>query len=338
MRKSKQKVKWPKKRALTSFLFLFEIEVYSKISILEPISSEAHDIANVWWFLFFICFTAFILVCAWLFVALLKKSSEQKDEKTVKYVVSACIVTSVVIIGTLIGSYILNPKETIHTDPSVVIEVIGRRWWWEVRYLKNQEESQVLFETANEITIPVDQDVRFKLVSRDVIHSFWVPNLIGKKDMIPSRDNFIDVRAKKKGRFRGQCAEFCGVQHAQMAMFVNVVSSKDFKTWMTQQKKPAFIESEELVSKGSKVFKESSCIKCHNIRGIIESPKPVDGPDLTHLTSRKTIASGTIPNNLGHLSGWILDPQSAKPGALMPETKIESKDFNILLRFLGSLK
>ena len=232
-----------------------------------------------------------------------------------------------------------SSKESSPTNAErLLIEVTGKRWWWAVAYL--DENGDQLFETANEIHIPVGVPVRLRLVSDNVIHSFWVPALGGKADLIPGRPNSLWLQADEPGVYRGQCAEFCGVQHALMAFFVVASSHEEFADWVASQKASAVEPQSDLARKGREVFRTSDCADCHTIRGVSSvpdsSPQNI-GPDLTHLASRRSLAAGTLPNRRGHLGGWLADPQSIKPGNLMPSVPLAAEDFHALLNYLETL-
>src|ERR1051326_3475232 len=190
----------------------------------------------------------------------------------------------------------------------MVVEVTASQWWWAIRY-PNSDPSQIVI-TANEIHIPVGRAVMVREVALDVIHSFWVPNLQGKIDLIPSRVNTVWIQADHAGRFRGQCAEFCGLQHAHMALWVVAEAPEQFKKWMDHQLQPAVPPSDPAKAQGQHVFLDSACALCHAITGT--SAAGQNGPDLTHFGSRLTIAAGTLPNNKGNMGGWISDPQTIK--------------------------
>ncbi|MFL5508696.1 MAG: cytochrome c oxidase subunit II, partial [Gemmatimonadaceae bacterium] len=215
------------------------------------------------------------------------------------------------------------------------IDVVGHQWWWEVKYpdLGNPHNT---VETANEIHVPVGRPVFIKMTSDDVIHSFWAPNLDGKKDLIPGHETRTWFRADTAGVYRGQCAEFCGHQHAKMAFFIVAEPRAKFESWLTSQQSPASTPTDSLAQAGERVFLSASCAMCHSISGTGAGSKY--GPDLTHLASRRTIASGTLPNNVGNLAGWILDPQSIKPGAKMPPNQLDPAALQALLAYLGTLK
>jgi cytochrome c oxidase subunit 2 len=214
---------------------------------------------------------------------------------------------------------------------NVDIEVIGHQWWWEVRYA-NQN-----FSTANEIHIPVGQPVSLHVTSADVIHSFWVPELHGKVDMIPGQTNTITLQADQVGTYRGQCAEFCGVQHAHMGFLIIAQQDNDFNSWLKSenaQSIPPKVGSIE--QKGQQAFLGSACVYCHTIQGTNASGKL--GPDLTHLAARETIGSDLLPNNPGNLAGWILNSQFLKTGNHMPPMDLNGVQVQALLAYLATLK
>ena len=203
-----------------------------------------------------------------------------------------------------------------------------------VRYLSD-DPSQIV-TTANEIHIPVGRPVMIRGTSHDVIHSFWVPNLHGKRDLIPSRITTEWIEADRPGRFRGQCAEFCGLQHAHMALWVIAESDDEFARWRERQLQPALPPSDPVKARGRDVFLNHACVFCHTIQGTTAAGQI--GPDLTHLASRSTIAAGTLPNTKGNLGGWIVDPQNIKPGNHMATVDLKPEDLQPLLDYLGSLQ
>jgi cytochrome c oxidase subunit 2 len=174
------------------------------------------------------------------------------------------------------------------------------------------------------------------LRSNDVIHSLWIPNLQGKKDLIPGRTATLRLRADRAGTYRGQCAEFCGLEHALMALLVEAEPNDRFEAWAARQRQPAAEPLDALARRGQEVFLGKSCVMCHTVTGTTANGRL--GPDLTHLASRRTIASGMFPNNRGHLAGWIADPQSLKPGVNMPANSLPPDDLQALLAYLETLK
>lgn len=218
--------------------------------------------------------------------------------------------------------------------PALEIQVTAHQWWWEVDYLYDDLPRR--FSTANEIHIPVGQPVRVKLISSDVIHSFWVPRLHGKMDTIPGHLNGITLKADEAGVYRGECAEYCGVQHAQMRMRVIAQPAKEFQSWVQRQREPAITPTDPLLVKGREAFEGYACAMCHRIRGT--KARGTVAPDLTHFGSRQTIA-GVMPNTRARLQAWIVNAQSFKPGARMPTLEqFDGETLNALAAYLESLE
>jgi cytochrome c oxidase subunit 2 len=214
------------------------------------------------------------------------------------------------------------------------IRVTGHQWWWEVHYRDSVAQRWVT--TANEIHIPVGQPVAIELRSTDVIHSFWPPSLTGKRDLIPGNENTLWLRAARPGVYRGQCAEFCGHQHAKMAFEVIAEPADSFARWLAAQRDTAMTPTAPLAQRGQEVFLGSTCVMCHAIGGTPAGSRV--GPDLTHVASRRMIAAGTLRNTPGNLLGWISDPQAFKPGVKMPPSSLSSADLAALVAYLETLR
>jgi cytochrome c oxidase subunit 2 len=219
-------------------------------------------------------------------------------------------------------------------EEALTIEVTGHQWWWEVTY--DDPTPARRLTTANEIHIPVGRPVRIKLSSNDVIHSLWVPRLQGKKDLVPGYTTETWLKADEPGVYRGQCAEFCGHQHAKMAMLVIAQPAAEFAAWYDAQLAPAAPPADSVSAKGEEAFLAHACVMCHTIRGTPAGASVA--PDLTHIASRRTIAAGTLPNTRGHLAGWIVDPQRIKPGTKMPPNPLAPDELQALLTYLGGLR
>jgi len=215
---------------------------------------------------------------------------------------------------------------------TVKVTVIGHQWWWEVVY------PDFGLTTANEIHVPASPDGKtatyLTLRSMDVIHSFWVPQLSGKTDLIPNRDNFLWIDPKEAGIYLGNCAEYCGTQHANMLLRVIAHPPGDFEKWMAEQQKPA--EQNPQMTEAKAMFESLSCINCHTVKGTPAVGK--FGPDLTHLMSRETIGAGVLTNTAENLRNWINDPQVAKPGCYMPSMKLTDQELGQVVSYLESLK
>ena len=218
-------------------------------------------------------------------------------------------------------------------EPKLTIEVRAHQWWWEFRYL--DADPSRIFTTANELHIPVGQPVRFRLIGADVIHSFWIPQLGGKTDAIPGQTNIAWLEARAPGQYRGQCAEYCGAQHAHMALLAYADPPQDFSAWWAAQLKPAAPPANEEARQGASGFL-TRCGACHTLRGTAAGGKL--GPDLTHLMSRKTLAAGTLPNTIAYLSGWISNPQTVKPDAQMPNLELSAPELTAIRSYLLTQK
>jgi cytochrome c oxidase subunit 2 len=263
---------------------------------------------------------------------------EPRRERNTAWVVSTLVLLTTATLGVLlVGDFITgNRAHAAHAEPAPLkIAIIGRQWWWDIRYVNDAEPYKTV-HVANEIHLPVGQIVEFHLDSADVIHSFWVPNLHGKKDMIPGHRTTLRLHATRPGTYYGQCAEFCGLQHAKMRLTVVVEPKEQYDAWIAAQGQPAKPPETESQKRGQQIFLGTSCVMCHEIAGT--PARSQMGPVLTHLASRPTLGAGAMPNNRGNLAGWILDPHTAKPGVRMPQNVLGPADLHALLDYLESLK
>ena len=232
------------------------------------------------------------------------------------------------------GFFTDRSMATAAANEKLSVTVTGNQWWWDIVY--NSADASKTLRTANELHLPVGVPTRIILNSNDVIHSFWVPSLGGKEDLIPGRENDVTIVPKTTGMFRGQCAEFCGTQHAHMALVVVVESYPDFVKWWSRQLQPAPMPTTPLAMAGYKYVTTGPCSACHNIGGTSASGQVA--PDLTHLASRRSLAAGTMPMNEGNLYGWVADPQSLKPGVKMPTIGLEPDQLHAVVAYLETLK
>jgi cytochrome c oxidase subunit 2 len=281
--------------------------------------------------------TAVIVVMIW---ALFRSQDNQSDphpqiEKRMTYAVAGSVVLTVLIItGFTIASFVTTRNLSEAKAGDLTIKVSGVQWWWKVSYMGSTPE--LSFDTANEIHIPVGKSVRLQLEADDVIHSFWVPSLAGKQDLIPGRSNQLTLRAERPGIYRGQCAEYCGLQHSHMATFIVAEPEADFQRWAEAQKKEAAEPTDTEIEAGKAVFLAKPCAACHTIRGTEATGS--SGPDLTHIGSRQTIAAGLFETTRGSLAAWIADPQTLKPGNNMPLVPLASDELRQVSAYLASLK
>ncbi|MFL5318351.1 MAG: cytochrome c oxidase subunit II [Myxococcaceae bacterium] len=258
------------------------------------------------------------------------------DRKMVRVITGASFVTVILLFVLLIASVSTgHAMSSLDEKDALDVTIIGRQWWWEIHYPNANDPSQEVV-TANELHIPAGRTIRVKLISRDVIHSFWVPNLDGKLDLIPGYVNQLKFRVDSPTHLRGQCAEFCGLQHAHMGLEVFADSPENFEKWLMAQRLPAPEPQTAELQRGREVFVHGPCGMCHTISGT--DAAATIGPNLTHLKSRTTLAAGTLPNNKGDLGGWILNSQAIKPGVQMPSINLSAQDFQALLNYLETLQ
>lgn len=305
-------------------------------SILEPQSPAAAQIANLWWIYLALGVLVWLIVTALVILALVRTRPDMEApparflQGDTPIVIGGVAIPAVILIFLfLVTINTLRALPTAQPD-ALEIRVTGLQWWWRVYY------PAAAATTANEIHIPVGQPVRILLDTDDVIHSFWVPRLHGKVDMIPGKTNTLVLQADAAGEYIGECAEFCGTQHAKMQLRLIAQPADEFEEWLARQAEPAPTPPEGELREGQQIFLGSACVYCHAIRGTNASG--VIGPDLTHLASRRTLAAGTVPNTRGYLAGWITDPHGIKPGNRMPPTFMEAADLQILLAYLESLE
>jgi len=305
---------------------------------LDRATPQADAITDMHWLMFWVLGAVFALVLAALAIAVSRRSRAPiaggKDPRFVA-VVAATGVTCAILLLLLVASVVTG--RAVSTPPeanALDIAITGHQWWWEVRYPAAVADDEVL--TANEIHVPVGRSVRLHLASTDVIHSFWAPNLNGKKDLIPGRSTGMTFRVLRAGTYEGRCAEFCGYQHAHMGFRVVAEPPSEFEAWLESQRLPAAEPGDAARVHGHEVFLAGPCVNCHAIRGAGAFGRK--GPDLTHLASRSTIAAATLPNTTGHLAGWIADSQRIKPGNRMPPNVLPSGDLLDLVAYLRSLR
>jgi cytochrome c oxidase subunit 2 len=312
-------------------------------SALDPQGPEAKHLADLFWIFTAVVSAVWVLTMLALLLALRRRRPAGADplatnpatEKRMTAVVATSVALTAITVLVLTGfSYATQKKLFSTKEQGVTIRVTGHQWWWEVEY--EDPEPYKTFTTANEIHIPVGEPVTVKLNSSDVIHSFWVPTLFGKQDNITGRENEIQFTAEREGVYRGQCAEFCGWQHAHMSMLVVAKPRDAFDRWREAQIKAAEPPSDPERQKGLAIFQSKPCFMCHSVRGTQAGGRVA--PDLTHIGSRQTIAAGTLPMSRGNLAAWIVDPQGIKPGVHMPLIKLDADEVDPLVSYLEGLK
>ena len=311
-------------------------------SVLNPSSPQTRLIDRLWDAMYLVSAVVFVLVVlALLFSVFRRRDSETAEtdpgrERSLTTAVSiATALTVLILFGFLVYDVAVGRQLTRGLGKDALqVRVIGHQWWWELQYRDSVAHNW--FTTANELHIPVGRPVALELLSTDVIHSFWPPTVSQKRDLIPGKDNSLWLQADTPGVYRGQCAEYCGQQHAKMAFLVIAQRPDSFASWLAAQRDTALTPTTELARRGQEVFLASSCVMCHAIAGTPAGSRV--GPDLTHLASRRTIAAGTLPNTRGNLAGWIVDPQKIKPGTRMPPNQLKPADLQALLAYLETLK
>jgi cytochrome c oxidase subunit II len=309
-------------------------------STLNPESRPAREIATLWWWMLVIACVVFagalgMLGLAWLRrrrpgMPLLKGGSTRDLGLVVAF---GIVIPIAVNVGVFIVANFFVIKQTeapAAASTPLTIQVVGRQWFWEVRYPGTKAV------TANEIHIPVHTRVNVIATTGDVIHSFWVPQLNRKIDMIPGRRNRVLLYADNPGRYRGQCAEFCGIEHANMAVYVDAEPAGAFRAWLRNQTAGARAPTTPQQRSGRTAFFRDQCASCHALRGTPATGQV--GPDLTHIGSRSTIAALTMPNTTEALRLWLRDPQHIKPGVRMPDLGLSNRDIGNLTAYLESLK
>ena len=293
-------------------------------SVLMPAGEDARPIATLSWIMFAGAAAIFLGVLVVALQARFGGEGLRRRLASDGFIVAAGIVFPIVVLVTLLvyGLTLTGARVASVAAGALQIEVSGEQWWWRVRYPAGDGGPEVA--TANEIRIPVGREVGITLTSPDVIHSFWVPSLAGKVDMIPGVVNRIRLRATEAGSYRGQCAEYCGGPHALMAFHVVALEAKQFEEWLANERRPAAAPRTDMQKRGEALFFAAGCNGCHTVRGTRAGA--TIGPDLTHVGSRSFIAAGTMPTGADSLARWIRDNQHLKPNNRMPPFRILAED------------
>ena len=335
--------------AAVALLFVIGCRFHPTQSALDPAGPQAASIERLWWLAFWIATAAWVVTVVAVLVAALHRRRPLADTATIatdvvvpherergplRWVAIATALTVGILFAFLVADLMTSRAIGARQQDAMVVKVTGYQWWWRVEYVDTNPSRSVV--TANEIHIPVGRPVQVELASGDVIHSFWVPALHGKRDLVPGLKNRIWLQADKPGIYRGECAEFCGHQHAKMAMLVIAEPQAQFASWYEGQLAEASPPTDTVRKAGLATFEGKACAMCHQIRGTGAGGSV--GPDLTHLASRRTIAAASLPNTRGHLGGWIIDPQRLKPGTHMPPNNLTSSELQSLLAYLEGLQ
>jgi cytochrome c oxidase subunit II len=303
--------------------------------VLAPAGEAARRIADLAWFLFVAGAIVFVAVMVTFALAIRagrhapEGAADDPGGRRLQLIAGGVVPTFIVAVLFVATLRAMGVHEPVGSVTEFDVEVTGRQWWWEVRY------PRLGIVSANEIHIPVGRPVRLTVRSDDVIHSFWVPRLHGKIDLIPGRPNAIQLGATRPGTYRGQCAEYCGLQHALMGLHVVAHDSASYTAWTLRERTPAVPPTDTLAIAGMRVF-DRVCAACHAVRGTLAAG--ARGPDLTHIASRITLAAGTLPNTRDNLTAWIADAQRIKPGNGMPSIRLPAADLRAVVAYLESLR
>jgi cytochrome c oxidase subunit 2 len=312
-------------------------------SVLAPASPQAALIAHLAQFFFVVAGVIWLVVLGFLLYSLLRprglgerESDARLNRRQLGAVTGAVGLSALVLIG--LGFLDYGTGRNIERAQAAVrdtlrIRLVGRQWWWQIEYQQDTPPYRVT--TANEMHIPLHRPVVLTLESSDVIHSFWAPNLHGKSDLIPSYSSGFLIQADTPGVYRAPCAEYCGDQHAKMALLIIAQPPDSFAAWYRNELGSARAP-EGLAAEGQAVYQKAACSFCHTIRGAVSGG--VVAPDLTHIAARQTLAAGSIPNTRAELAAWIANSQGIKPGNRMPANLVSGGDLNALLDYLESLK
>lgn len=312
-------------------------------SVLNPASPSAEAIHGLFLLVLAIAAVIFVLVVGTLLYFVIRYRRRENDEggepaqiygsDRLEWAWTIAPTLIVFVLFLVVVRIVVAMREMPVSGEDQVIRVVAHQWWWDFGYPDSG------FDTANEMHVPIStseqrRTIVLKLESADVVHSFWVPRLGGKTDVIPGRVNHMHFEVDQPGVYRGQCAEYCGMGHARMLIRVVAQTPEDFEAWVEHQKQPA-VEAPE-ASSGRQAFMEHTCRNCHTIRGT--AAHGVVGPDLTHLMSRQTLAAGVLPNDREDLEAWVRDPQAIKPGCKMPALGLEAKMLSDIVEYLATLQ
>jgi cytochrome c oxidase subunit 2 len=310
-------------------------------SVLAPAGVQAAHVARLWWVMLGVTAAVYVAVLVVMGLALWRSSrvaaaEHPIDERTLTAGVAVASGATIVVLFGLLAATIATGRAMQPGDDrdALRIRITGYQWWWDVEYETPDPSMRV--RTANELHLPVGRPVVLSLVATDVIHSFWAPPLAGKIDLIPGRTNTLWLQADQTGIYRAQCAEFCGLQHAHMALDITAELRETFDSWYARQRQPAASPTSGEAERGLRLVEHGSCAMCHAVLGTAADART--GPDLTHVGGRRTLAAGTLPNDPSSLSSWLIDPQAIKPGNKMPPPGLSEGDRRAVVAYLESLR
>jgi cytochrome c oxidase subunit 2 len=307
------------------------------VNALARMGRAGAPIAVLGWGLNLVALAVLVIVTTLLLYAVFRRRSgearlsEAGESRALRWIGGGAVAASCILVAMFAWTlHALTAYDRGLRGPALTIHLTGYRYWWKLEY--RRPDGAVDFVTANEVHIPTGQAVVLLLDGGDVIHSFWVPALAGKTDLVPGQTNRMWIEADAPGLYRGACAEFCGAEHALMLIEVLAQPPAEFARWEVEQRTPAADTSSVSLT----IFRAHGCAACHTVSGT--DARGNVGPDLSHVGSRETLAAGIIPNNPGALARWLADPQSVKPGSMMPDTQLRGAELSDLVRYLTRLK
>jgi cytochrome c oxidase subunit 2 len=313
--------------------------------VLHPGAPQATYIEGLYWVIFWILFAVFVLLMVGFARAAknhvnsefpLAIVEDEEGERRAGWAVGTALAVTVITLFVILVLSVVTGKrvEGLTSKNPVTIQITGHQWWWEITYPNSQADQTIT--TANEIHVPLNTPVVILTNSADVIHSFWAPSITGKRDLLPGYSSAFWFEVDQAGTYHGQCAEFCGLQHAHMGFSIIAEATDKFQEWQQRQLAPAHDPTSPEAVRGREVFLTHACLMCHTIRGTDAGSRV--GPDLTHVASRTMIAAETLPNTAGALAGWIIDPQRIKPGTRMSPNPLAPDDLQAVISYLQTLQ
>jgi cytochrome c oxidase subunit II len=305
-------------------------------NMLLPMGDQAAEIGGVWNLMLWICVPVYALVMLALVIAVWRNHGRVAGDRALLRGLGAWSFTIAALLTVMTAtSFAVDRSLHAQVEDPLQVRITAKQWWWQIEYTDPANPARNL-TTANELHLPAGRPAQIELRSTDVIHSLWIPVLAGKEDLIPGYNNTITITPQVVGDYRGQCAEFCGLQHAHMALDVRVDAPDAFAAWWERQLAPARTPASENAKSGQQLFEQGPCALCHRIRGTQASG--MSGPDLTHLASRRMLAASTLPLDRSTLVAWILKPQDYKPGVHMPNAPLAPEEVETIADYLMELQ